>query len=106
MISEELKENIKRHYGDSDEDLRDLGEIMDSLEDLDKLEQIKTQLQTITLESEKKLRELDENWRKRYRERFFDGDVVIPDVEEEPSESEDAEDITIEEYLETMKEKR
>lgn len=106
MISEELKENIKRHYGDSDEDLRDLGAIMDSLEDLDKVEAMKTQLQTMTIESDRKLKELDDSWRKRYRERFFDGDVTVPDIEEPDSDERDAEDITIDEYLESIKENK
>lgn len=106
MISDELKENIKRHYGDSDDDLRDLGAIMDSLEDLDKVEAMKTQIQTMTVENDRKLKELDDSWRKRYRERFFDGDVSIPDIEEPDDEVRDAEDITIDEYLASITENR
>lgn len=106
MIPEELKENIKRHYGNTDEDLSDLAQVMDSLEELDKVEEIKSRLETVTLESEKKLRELDETWRNRYRERFFDGDILAPDISEESEpETESAEDITIEDYLRTITER-
>lgn len=106
MISEELKENIKRHYGNTDEDLKDLAAVMDSLADLDKLEDITARLETVTLESEKKLKDLDETWRNRYRERFFDGDVVTPDlVDVTETDEEQPEDISIEEYLETITKK-
>lgn len=106
MISEELKENIKRHYGNTDEDLADLAAVMDSLADLDKLEDIKTRLETVTLESEKKLKDLDETWRNRYRERFFDGDVMTPELTDvTETEEEQPEDISIEEYLESITKK-
>ena len=106
MISEELKENIKRHYGNTDEDLKDLAAVMDSLADLDKLEDITARLETVTLESEKKLKDLDETWRNRSRERFFDGDVVTPDlVDVTETDEEQPEDISIEEYLETITKK-
>ena len=81
MLSEEMKENIKRHYGNSDEDLKDLGDIMDALKDLDK------------------------SWRDRYRERFFDGDVSIDDVvrlENDGDEAPDPADISIEDYIADM----
>lgn len=106
MISEELKENIKRHYGNTDEDLKDLAAVMDSLADLDKLEDIKARLETVTLESEKKLKDLDETWRNRYRERFFDGDVMTPELADvTETDEEQPEDISIEEYLETITKK-
>lgn len=106
MISEELKENIKRHYGNTDEDLEDLAAVMDSLADLDKLEDIKARLETVTLESEKKLKDLDETWRNRYRERFFDGDVMTPELEDvTETDEEQPEDISIEEYLENITKK-
>lgn len=107
MISEELKENIKRHYGSTDEDLQDLAAVMDALQDLDKVEDLKTQLQTVTLQAEQKVKELDETWRNRYRERFFDGDIVTPelaDPADDPAEP-DPEDITIDEYLENITKK-
>lgn len=107
MISEEMKENIKRHYGNSDEDLADLGAVMDALADLDKLEDIKRELETARLEADQKLKDLDNTWRNRYRERFFDGDVETPDLVDVETEEELPEDISIEEYLaEIEKEKK
>lgn len=106
MISEELKENIKRHYGSTDEDLKDLADVMDALTDLDRVEDIKSRLETVTLESEKKLKELDNTWRARYRERFFDGDVMTPElIDATETDEPEPEDISIEEYLETIKRK-
>lgn len=101
MLSEEIKENIKRHYGSSDEDLADLGAVMDALQDMDKIEDLKRKLETQQLESEKKLSDLDKSWRDRYRERFFDGDVSIPDIAdlEDESDARQPEDISIEEYI-------
>lgn len=106
MLSNEMRDNIKRHYGETDEDLKDLGEIMDALKDLDELETIKRNLETSNLEHEKAIKALDDSWRKRYRERFFDGDVSIPDFVDEESEEDDPEDITIEDYLKEFKNER
>lgn len=105
MVTEELKENIKRHYGSTDEDLADLAVVMDALNDLDKLEDIKSELETVTLESEKRLKELDDRWRERYRERFFDGDVdvEIKDDLDPEDEANKIEDVTIDDYVEEMR---
>ena len=105
MLSEEMKENIKRHYGNSDEDLKDLGDIMDALKDLDELESLKRDLETARLESDQKLKDLDKSWRDRYRERFFDGDVSIDEVvrmANEGDETPDPADISIEDYIADM----
>lgn len=99
MLSNEMRDNIKRHYGDTDDDLKDLGEIMDALKDLDELETIKRNLETSNLEHEKALKNLDDSWRKRYRERFFDGDVSIPDFVDEEQDEDNPEDISIEDYI-------
>ena len=104
-VIEEMKENIKRHYGNSDEDLKDLGDIMDALKDLDELESLKRDLETSKLEADQKLKDLDKSWRDRYRERFFDGDVSIDDVvrlENDGDEAPDPADISIEDYLADM----
>lgn len=105
MIKEEIKESIKKHYGDSDEDLAELGLIMDALADIDKVDEIKTALETAKLENEKALKDLDKSWRERYRERFFDGDVVNPIIGDDGigDDEEDPEDITIEDYVEELK---
>ena len=106
MLSNEMRDNIKRHYGDTDEDLKDLGEIMDALKDLDELDVIKRNLETANLEHEKALKSLDESWRKRYRERFFDGDVSLPDFVDEESEEDEPEDISIEDYIKNFMSER
>lgn len=110
MLSDEMKENIKRHYGNSDDDLKDLGDIMDALKDLDQLDILKRDLETARLESEQKLKDLDKTWRDRYRERFFDGDVSVSELvnlENEGDEEPDPADVTIEDYLaDFMKEEK
>lgn len=108
MISEELKENIKRHYGDSDADLADLATVMDALTDVDQVDVLKRKIETMTLDHEREKKELDESWRKRYRERFFDGDVSIPDLADldASTDEEKVEDISIEEYIAEMTEKK
>lgn len=107
MLTSEMRENIKRHYGDSDEDLKDLGDIMDALNGLDELETVKRNLETANLDHEKAMKDLDDSWRKRYRERFFDGEVSIPDLVDEENDDKDDEEISIESYLaDFMNEKR
>lgn len=100
---EELKENIKRHYGDTDEDLKDLAEVMDAIKDVENVAAIKAELETAKLEAEKALKDLDTEWRNRYRARFFAGDVETPDlVDLENTDAKEPEEITIEEYLEEI----
>lgn len=106
MLTSEMRDNIKRHYGDSDEDLKDLGEIMDALKDLEELDTYKRNLETSNIEHEKALKNLDESWRKRYRERFFDGEVSIPDFVDEEGQEDLPEEITIEDYLKEFKNER
>lgn len=106
-ITEEMKENIKRHYGETDEDLKDLAAVMDALNDLEAVEDLKRSLETAKLESEKALKDLDASWRTRYRERFFDGDVTTPDIVDLDAEADDEpENITIEEFLKEMEKGR
>ena len=102
-LCEELKENIKRHYGSTDEDLADLAQVMDAITDIDKLEAIKAELETAKLDAEQKLKALDTEWRNRYRERFFDGDVTVDFGDDLAPEEDHTEDISIEEYLDEMK---
>lgn len=100
---DELKENIKRHYGDTDEDLNDLAAVMDALKDVEQVEALKTELETAKLEAEQALKNLDAEWRERYRSRFFDGDLATPDlIDLEDTDKDDPEDITIEDYIEEI----
>ena len=106
MVTEELKENIKKHYGSSDEDLRDLGEVMDALSGVDELENMKRELETAKIKADEALKKLDEEWRNRYRERFFDGDVTVPVVEDFDDVETEADDVTIEDYIEEIKKEK
>lgn len=106
MVTEELKENIKKHYGSSDEDLRDLGEVMDALSGVDELENVKRELETAKIKADEALKKLDEEWRNRYRERFFDGDVTVPVVEDFDDGETETDDVTIEDYIEEIKKEK
>jgi hypothetical protein len=106
MVTEELKENIKKHYGSSDEDLRDLGEVMDALSGVDELENLKRDLETAKIKADEALKKLDEEWRNRYRERFFDGDVTVPVVEDFDDVETETDDVTIEDYIEEIKKEK
>ena len=103
MALEELKENIKKHYGTSDEDLKDLGEIMDALANIDKVEELQTELETVKLDAEKKIKDIDNEWRNRYRERFFDGDVTVDFKEDLAADEDTVDEVSIEEYLNDLK---
>ena len=52
---------------------------------------------------EKKYHELDENWRKRYRHRFFTGDGGNAPEEEKEADGYEAEDVTVEDLFEEKK---
>ena len=106
MKKAEVIEIIKKRFGTSDEDLKDLEVIMNALEGLERADFLEQELANMKIENEKALKDLDETWRNRYRDRFFAGDVAFEDVIdklENPAEKEDAnEDISIEEYLEEL----
>ncbi len=109
MPKQEIYEIIKKRFGTSDEDLADLGVIMDALDGIDRAETLEQQIANMTLEHDRELKDLDNKWRDRYRERFFTGDSDITDVidklENDPETIEDQTDITIDEYLERLDEK-
>lgn len=109
MKKDEVIEIIKKRFGTSDEDLQDLDTIMTALDGIDKAEYLENQIAIERSENEKKLKDLDDAWRKRYRDRFFAGDTDISDVvdkmEEAQEEKEDASEITIDEFLEKFNEK-
>lgn len=109
MPKEEIYEIIKKRFGTSDEDLADLGTIMDALDGIDKAEMLEQEIANNKLEYEKQLRDLDNKWRDRYRERFFTGDSDITDIiqkmEDADDKGEEAEEITIDDYLKRLDEK-
>lgn len=106
---EELYDIIKKRFGTSDEDLSDLGVVMDALDTIEKAETLEVQMSNLKLENEKALKDLDSAWRERYRERFFTGDSDISDLidrmEEKAEKEEAAADISIEEYLSNLDER-
>lgn len=109
MNREEVIEIIKKRFGTSDEDLNDLDTIMTALDGLDKVEYLQQQIANDKVEYERKMKELDDAWRTRYRDRFFSGDSAIDEVVEKMERAEekesDAAEITIDEYLDRLDEK-
>lgn len=109
MPKEEIYEIIKKRFGTSDEDLQDLGTIMDALDGIDRAETLEQEIANLKLENDKALRDLDNAWRDRYRERFFTGDADISDLVEKmenaDTEGELDAEITIDEYLNRLDEK-
>ena len=106
---DELYEIIKKRFGTSDEDLADLGVVMDAFDSIERAETLEQEIANVKLETDKKLRDLDNAWRDRYRERFFTGDTDISDIvdkmENADSDDEPDTEITIDEYLKKLDEK-
>ena len=106
---EELFGIIKKRFGNTDDDLNDLGVIMDALDSIDRAETLEQEIANVRMESDKKLRDLDNAWRDRYRERFFTGDTDISEIvdrmEKADSQDEPDTEITIDEYLNKLDEK-
>lgn len=106
MKKAEVIEIIKKRFGTSDEDLKDLEIIMDALEGIERADFLEQEIATMKIENEKALKDLDETWRNRYRDRFFAGDAGFEDIIdklENPAEKADEnEDISIDEYLEEL----
>jgi len=107
MDKEKLIEIIKKRFGDSDEDLSDLEVVMDALDGIERADYLEQEMANIKEENEKALKDLDATWRKRYRDRFFNGDSgleeVIDKLEDEQREEDNA-DISLEDYIEELKE--
>lgn len=107
---EEIIEIVRKRFGTSDEDLHDLGVVMDALDTIERADSLEQQIANDKLAHEKALRDLDNAWRDRYRERFFKGDTDVSDIfdaldEKDEEKAEDAETITIDEYLKHFDEK-
>lgn len=66
LTKEELYDRIKAKYGDSDEDLKDIEDLTDTIEEMSKKE---IDQDAINAAVEAK----DKEWRKKYRDRFFGG---------------------------------
>lgn len=109
MNKEEVLDIIKKRFGTSDEDLQDLDTIMTALDGIERADFLEQEVANQKIEYEQKISDLDQAWRNRYRERFFNGDTDISDLvekmEEKSEKEEEAADITIDEYLARLDEK-
>lgn len=109
MDKGEIYEIIKKRFGTTDEDLQDLGTIMDALDGIEKADYLEQEIANQKIEYEKKLSDLDQAWRDRYRERFFNGEADVSDLiekmEEKQEKDEETEEISIDEYLDRLDEK-
>ena len=106
MEKDKVIEIVKKKFGTSDEDLQDLGVIMDALEGVERADYLEKEIANLKVENEKALKDLDETWRTRYRDRFFNGDTGIEDVIdklENPEDEKTPMDITLEDYIEEIK---
>lgn len=106
MEKDKVIEIVKKKFGTSDEDLQDLGVIMDALEGVEKADYLEREIANLKEENEKALKDLDETWRTRYRDRFFNGDTGIEEVIDKLENPEDEKtpiDITLEDYIEEIK---
>lgn len=105
MEKEKLMEIIKKRFGTSDEDLADLEIVMDAFDGIERADTLEKEIANVKLENEKALKDLDDTWRKRYRDRFFNGDSGVEEIIdklEEDEKEETGEDISIEDFLEEI----
>lgn len=89
---EELLEKIKNYVGDrtDDESIEIIEDISDSFEESDTVEDV----EKIKAEYETKLANLDSEWRKKYKARFFSKDENEENREDEEEEEEEVSEKT------------
>lgn len=105
MEKEKVIEIIKKRFGTSDEDLSDLEIVMDAFNGIERADSLEKEIANVKLENEKALKDLDDTWRKRYRDRFFNGESDFEEVVdklENDEKEEVGEDISIEEFLDEI----
>ena len=94
LTKEELYERIKTKYGDSDEDLKDIEDLTDTIEEMSKKE---IDQDAINAAVEAK----DKEWRQKYRDRFFGGKSdEDAKIETTKSDTYNAENITYKDIFE------
>ena len=95
LTKEELYDRIKAKYGDSDEDLKDIEDLTDTIEEMSKKE---IDQDAINAAVEAK----DKEWRQKYRDRFFGGKSDDEDAKIETSKTDtyNAENITYKDIFE------
>ena len=100
LTKDEFMEKLKTVVGDrtDDEALTIIEDFTDTYDDLD------GKVIEDPEDWKGKYEALDEEWRKKYKERFFSGDTVEEkeEKEEEIKEDDDKEEETVEEILEKM----
>lgn len=109
MEKDKLIEIIKKRFGDSDEDLADLEVVMDALDGIERADYLEQEMANMKQENEKALSDLDKAWRKRYRDRFFNGDTGVEEIIdklETEERNEAGEEISLEDFIEELKEEK
>ena len=91
-----LLEELRNVIGDrTDDDALALIERVSELES-QSVEDLKNKI----TELEGQMKQLDEDWRKRYRDRFYEGEKEIEDESEESGDEDESESIKIDDLFE------
>lgn len=96
LSKDELIKKFNESIGDeiTDDQLAVLEDLSDTLDDL----KIKAE------ETDRRVAEVEASWRKRYRDRFVEGREEIEEKVEEVTEDKDAEELTVDDIFEEIKE--
>ena len=91
-----LLEELRNVIGDRTDD--------DALALIERVSELESQgiddLKNKITELEDQMKRLDEDWRKRYRDRFYEGEKDIEDEAEEAGSEEEAESVSIDDLFE------
>ena len=91
-----LLEELRNVIGDRTDD--------DALALIERVSELESQgiddLKNKITELEGQMKQLDEDWRKRYRDRFYEGEKEIEDEAEESGSEEEAESVSIDDLFE------
>ena len=91
-----LLEELRNVIGDRTDD--------DALALIERISELESQgiddLKNKITELESQMKQLDEDWRKRYRDRFYEGEKEIEDESEEAGDEDESESIKIDDLFE------
>ena len=91
-----LLEELRNVIGDRTDD--------DALALIERVSELESQsiddLKNKITELESQVKQIDENWRKRYRDRFYEGEKEIEDEAEESGSEEESESVSIDDLFE------
>lgn len=91
-----LLEELRNVIGDRTDD--------DALALIERVSELESQsvddLKNKITELESQMKQLDEDWRKRYRDRFYEGEKEIEDETEESGSEEESESVSIDDLFE------